>query len=39
MTYVFDLREGDGRTFRMTKAVNPDGLGITIGFSNGKPSE
>ena len=38
MTYVFDMREGDGQSFRMTKAVNPDGLGTTIGFSNGKPS-
>lgn len=39
MTYVFDMREGDGQSFRMTKAVNPDGLGTTIDFSNGKPSE
>lgn len=36
MTYVFDMCEGNGRSFRMTKAVNPNGLGTTISFSNGK---
>ena len=29
MTYVFDMCEGDGQSFRMTKAVNLDGLGTT----------
>lgn len=39
LTSFFDLRGDDGLTYRMTRTENPDGLGITIAFSNGKPAE
>lgn len=37
LTSVFDLRCGDGHTFRMTRLTNPDGMGTELRFSNGKP--
>lgn len=39
LTSFFDLRGDDGLTYRMTRTENPDGLGITIAFTNRKPSE
>ena len=39
LTSFFDLRGDDGLTYRMIRTENPDGLGTTIAFSNGKPSE
>ena len=39
LTSFFDLRGDDGLTYRMTRTENPDGLGTTIAFTNGKPSE
>ncbi|MDC1633586.1 DUF6531 domain-containing protein [Phocaeicola vulgatus] len=38
LTSVFNVKEQGGKSYRMNRLMNPDGLGIEFNFSNGKLS-